>query len=48
MLTTNQAEQLRKALDHAAAADLRALDATQRLERVERKLDVILAKLGRG
>ena len=48
MLTTTQADQLRRALDHAAAADLRALDATQRLERVEKKLDQILAKIGRG
>ena len=46
VLTTEQAAQLRKAQDHAAAGDLRALDNTQRLERVERKLDQVLAKLG--
>ncbi len=48
MLTPAQADQLRKAQDHAAAADLRALDNTQRLARVEKKLDQVLAKLAGG
>lgn len=47
VLTTAQADQLRKAQDHAAAADLRALDNSQRLDRIERKLDQLLAKPGR-
>jgi hypothetical protein len=44
-MTPEQAAQLQQARDHAAAADLRALDNTQRLQRVESQLAKVLAKL---